>query len=165
MKYPFQQKFQGFTLIELLLVMTIFSLLALLITVNLLEFKHNSSLSTTINSLIADIKNQQIKAMTGDTEGRGVMDSYGIYFSANSYVLFHGASYSSSDTTNFSASLPDTLQFTGITFPNSSVIFASGSGEIIGFSVGSNTVILKDTQSNVQKTITINRRGAITQVN
>lgn len=153
----------GFSLVELAVVMFIFSFLFIFITVALLNIKQRGSLTTSIDTLITDLKSQQLKAMVGDTEGRATPDTYGIYFGANQYTLFHGA-YSPSTPSNFTVSLGDNIQFGAISFPASSVSFAQDSGEVVG-TESLNTITLENSQTNEQKTITINKYGVITAVN
>jgi prepilin-type N-terminal cleavage/methylation domain-containing protein len=68
----------GFTIIELMIAMGIFVIITSLVTINLLNAQHIASIDSTVTTLIADLKQQQVKAMTGDTEGRGITDQYGI---------------------------------------------------------------------------------------
>jgi len=161
----FRNNEKGVTLTELLITSVLVGLLFGYITINFLRTQQKASSRTSINTVVADIKEQQIKAMVGDTEGRSTIDYYGVYFQPTQYTLFHGASYNAGDSANFVIKLGNTTQFSSITFPSSSVVFSKGSGEIVGFINGSNTVTLKNLQSNDTKTITINRYGVITQVN
>lgn len=156
---------QGFTLIELMLVMAIFVVLTGIATVNLFSFQHKSQISATLNTFIADMKNQQIKAMAGDTNGDTTVDNYGITFDSGNYqyVLFKGT-YSVSNANNFVVSVPNTIQLT-TTSANSQIIFAKGSGEVNGLSSGVTTITLRDTVSNEQKVIQLNRYGVITEIN
>lgn len=153
----------GFSLVELVVVMFIFSFLFIFITVALLNIKHQSSLVTSIDTLITDLKSQQLKAMVGDTEGRVDPDTYGIYFGSNQYTLFHGT-YSPSDSSNFVVTLGDNIQFGTISFPASLVSFAQDSGEVVG-AESLNTIIVQNTQTNERKAITINKYGVVTAIN
>ena len=155
---------EGYSLIEFLIVIAIFIFLSGFITLNLVHTQQHTSLSGTIDQLAADSKQQQLKSMINDTEGRGTTDTYGIYFQSTKYTLFHGASYSFSDPANFVVNLDTSLQFSAITVPDNSIIFAKGSGEVVGFSNGENTISLKDTTSGDTKTITFNQYGIITNV-
>lgn len=158
-------KFQkGFTFPEIIIVMGIVTILLGFITFNLLRAQSSSSLTAAVDTLVTDTRNQQIKAMTGDSEGRGVADSYGIHFSANQYVLFHGASYNQSDTSNFPVNLDTNLNFSSNTFPNGNIIFLETSGEVSSYSAVANSIILQTTAGNQSKTITINKYGVITSV-
>ncbi len=152
-------------MIEFLSVIAIVIFLTGFITFNLSKTQQHTSINTTIDSLVTDIKQQQLKAMIHDTQGDGMVDAYGIYFQSARYTLFKGIIYSSSDPTNFIVALDTNLQFTNITFPNSSVIFTKGSGEISGFVNGQNTIQIKSVSSNETKTITLNKYGTITSVN
>lgn len=154
---------RGFTFPELVIVMGIVLLLLGFVTINLVKVQNSSSFSTTVDTLITDIKNQQIKAMVGDTEGRSSADSYGIHFSGNQYVLFHGQSYSS-DSSNFSVNLDASLAFSSNTFPNGNIIFLQSSGEVSSYSATTNSIVLQTTNGSQSKTITINKYGVVTSV-
>lgn len=155
---------QGFTFPELVIVMGIVILMLGFITINLVQARNSSSLTTTLDTLITDMKNQQIKAMTGDTEGRGTADSYGIHFSANQYVLFHGTSFNQSDSSNLAINLDPSLSFNQDLFPSGNIIFLQTSGEVSSFSTTSNSIVLTGSNGNQTKTITINKYGIITSV-
>lgn len=148
---------RGFTLIELLLVMSIMAILIGFITMNLVGSLQNASLTTTEEILITDLKQQQLKSMVGDTEGRSTSDSYGIHFEENSYVLFHGAVYSSGEASNSIINLDSNLQFNN---PNFDIIFSKLSGTISG----SLTFELQDNTNSRLKRIHLNRHGVVTGV-
>lgn len=154
---------KGFTLVEVILTMSVFLILLGIVTLNLNTARTQATLSTTLETLIADLNQQQIKAMVGDTEGRTEMDTYGIHFATDSYTLFHGT-YSESEPSNFSISLPNT-QEVSTTFPNSQIIFLEGSGEISGYNANNNTITVRDTNTGEQRTIEFNRYGVVTRVN
>ncbi|HSX09695.1 MAG TPA: prepilin-type N-terminal cleavage/methylation domain-containing protein [Candidatus Saccharimonadales bacterium] len=151
---------EGFSVIEVSLVVAIISVLIGLATVNLFKFQHTSQLSSALNSFLADTKEQQIKAMVGDTEGTGTFANYGVHFETNSYTLFR----TSYGTSNFVISLPSNVSFT-TTLPSSQLIYLQGSGEVSGFTSGQNTVTMRDTLDGSQKVITFNRYGVVTAVN
>jgi hypothetical protein len=136
--------------------MGIFAVLASLSTLNLSKAQHGSSLNSTVDILVSDLKRQQYKAMAGDTEGRGTPSAYGIYFDNNRYILFHDT-YNPSDSANFEVKLDGTLSLT----PNSEIVFAKGSGEISG----PTSITIADTVTSSQKTLTINKYGVVTAVN
>lgn len=128
--------------------------------------KGNIALITTMDVLITDLKNQQLKAMTGNTEGRVTNDAYGVYFDQinNKYVLFHGPNYDSNETTNFPVKLNEGDQFSQINLPNSQIVFASASGEVEPFDPNNNLVI-ENTNSRSVKTIKFNKFGVIESIN
>ena len=136
--------------------MGIFAVITSLVTINLLNAQHTASIDSTVTTLIADLKQQQLKTMVGDTEGRGVTDQYGVYFAADKYVLFHG-SYNPADNSNFVVNLEGTLNFT----VNGEVVFSKGSGEKSGL----NAIVINDSLTSRQKTININTYGVVTTVN
>jgi prepilin-type N-terminal cleavage/methylation domain-containing protein len=150
-------KQQGFTIIELAITMGIFAIITSLVTINLLNAQHIASIDSTATTLITDLKQQQVKAMTGDTEGRGIQDSYGVHFETNKYVLFHGTTYTIGESSNFEVALEGSLIFTG----TGDIIFSQGNGERTGLG----SITLKDTLTGKQKGITTNIYGVITDVN
>jgi prepilin-type N-terminal cleavage/methylation domain-containing protein len=156
---------RGFTLVELVVVIGILLIFFTITTMSLTSLQHRTYVLTRVDTLISDLRQQQLKAMVGDTEGRASGDSYGIHFNNNNYVLFHGTTYNAADTANFTIPLETTLTFSSVTFTNSNIIFSQLSGNINGFTPGQDTVTVKDTSTNVQKTIKFNKYGAVVQIN
>lgn len=153
---------RAFTLTELLAVMGIMAILLTLSLGNLLGSQRKSQMNSTLNMLISDLREQRIKAMTGDTEGTGVISSYGIYFGNNEYTVFRGNSYTEGNPANFVIKLDPTLTFSQVTFPARIIVFSAGSGEVLSFSLPNNTITLSDTGDGSTKTITINQYGVPT---
>ena len=161
MKHNALQRLQkGFTVIEFLLVMTLFSILISFVTMNLVNVQHTNYLTTSLDLLMADLKEQQLKAMVGDAEGTGVPANYGIRFNTTTYTFFRNTY----GTANFVNTLPTVIQVT-TTFPSNEVTFLKGSGEISGFASSSATITLRDIGSAGQKVVTLNKYGVITGVN
>ena len=155
----------GFSLIELLVVSGMSAILFGLIIFSLVRFQNTSSQQSSADSLISDIKNQQSKAMLGSTEGRADSDSYGIYFYSDRYVLFHGSTFDPNEPTNFTVELPEDLAIQSTSFPGNTIIFEKLSGEIVGFSSGSDSLTLNALNINRDIVITLNRYGVITGIN
>lgn len=156
---------KGFTLVEMMVTMIVFATLIGIVTINLLTAKHTSSLTGTIDTLVADMHQQQLRAMVGDARGLSANDSYGIHFETSTYTLFHGTTYSASDSANSVVSLGDTLQFNNVTFSGNQIVFTKGSGEVANYASASSTFVVKDTTSTSQKTISVNRLGVVTGIN
>lgn len=153
---------KGFTVTEFIIIMAILATLYSLNTLNLVNIKHITSINSSIDTLISDMKQQQIKSMTADTQGRSYADSYGVHFSTDSYTLFHGLTYSNSDPSNFTVNLDQDITFSNISFLNSQIIFASGSGEFTDYSPSTDSITIKSKENTEQKTITINKYGVVT---
>ena len=151
----------GFTLIELLIVIGIVTTLTSLTVVNLIKPQTQATFSSALNVMSSDIKSQQLKAMTGESLGQPASLEHGIYFEANKYTLFKGSTYSASDPENFVVNLENDITLTGITLPNSQVVFSKRSGNVSNFVDGSNTLTINNTQSGESKTLTIQRYGAV----
>lgn len=148
---------RGFTLIELSVAVSILVILLGFITVSLIRSQQTASLTAAQEVLIADLKQQQLKSMIGDTEGRASSDVYGIHFDSNRYVTFHGSTYSPADPSNSAINLESNMQFNN---PNFDVIFGKLSGEIT-------TPVIIELQDNTDlrlRKIYLNVYGVITQV-
>lgn len=154
----FLSKNSGFTVIELIVIITIIAVLLGVITLNLTSIQQKVSISTTAETVIADIKGQQIKAMIGDTQGISSASDYSVHFDEDEYVLFRGSSYSALSSTNFVVKLPANLKFQ---IPATDIIFSKISGEL----PLQTSIILKDITNSSQKTININKYGVVTGVN
>jgi prepilin-type N-terminal cleavage/methylation domain-containing protein len=149
----------GFTLVELLIVMGVIAVLGGLATVNLFQPQAAANVSSIVDKLVADLKSQQTKAMAGDTWGAGSAQEHGIYVQSGEYTLFKGGAYSAVDTDNIDIETEGGVTLS-TTLPSTQVVFAKGSGEVNGFTNGSNTITITGTGGT--KTVTINRYGAVT---
>lgn len=147
---------RGFTLIELIVVTSITIILLGLITISLVRSQQTASLASVEEILVTDLRQQQLKAMVGDSEGRVGLDQYGIHFDSDRYVLFHGT-YSPSDTSNSVINLDANMQFDG---PLADVVFSKISGEI----PAALTIELKDNTNLRIKKTHLNTFGVITQI-
>lgn len=154
----------GFTIIEMIVVLAILATLLSIGYVRFTDIARHAPLTATVETVIADLRSQQTKAMSGYGSGGPAADNYGVYFDTNRYVLFKGSAYSPDDTGNMSTALPEYITFSTVAFPASSVIFIKGSGEVSDYSATGNTATLSQTLSGEQKTITINRYGTVTSV-
>jgi prepilin-type N-terminal cleavage/methylation domain-containing protein len=150
---------RGFTLIELILVVSLISILLGFITINLFRSQQNASSYALEGTLVADLRQQQLKSMIGDTEGRASADQYGIYFDTNQYIFFHGT-YPPGDSSNFVINLDENFQFES---PGTHVTFQKITGEVLAGSVSS--VTLRNITNGDAKTIRINKYGVVTEVN
>lgn len=155
------KKRQGFTLIELALIMSIIAILISFISINLLKPQTTASIASTATILVSDLKEQQIKAMAGDSEGTATAQAHGIYFEPTRYTLFRGTVFPAGDPSNFTINLETGLSLS-TSLPQQQIVFATRSGEAASYTSGSDTITLSHTQGGEQKTITINRYGAIT---
>lgn len=155
---------KGFTLIEILLVMAIVSSLFAISIVNLNTLQQNTYQNTSEELFLSDLKLQQLKSMTGDNNSSSSFEPFGIYFEANSYTLFRGTSYSSTNPENFAIELNPNLSFSNVEFANSQIVFEKNSGEIIGFTDGSDTITINNSITGTNAVITLNKYGVITNI-
>lgn len=155
---------KGFTLVELMVVMFIVASLLAIVYIDVLSSQRKATVTSDSTQLIADIKSQQLKAMGGQNGGVAMASPSGIAFSGNTYTLYTGAKYQSSDPNNFSINLDTNLQLIS-SFSGNVLTFASGSGEVADFSSGSDTITIVNSFSQDKKVIKLNRYGVITALN
>lgn len=151
---------KGFTLIEITLVMSILFVLFGFTTLNFVRQQNSVSVQSIADTLISDINTAQNKAMLGDANA-----SYGIYFQSNRYTLFSGNSYSPGNSTNFIVNIDPGYQISNITFNNSTVIFASSSGDLTNYALNKDSLRVQNNDGSVTRTIKLNRYGVIVQEN
>lgn len=156
---------QGVTFLELIIILSIVGILLSVSMINTSSLFGKTTFATTTETLIADIKQQQIKAMVGDAEGRSATSDYGVNFEQGRYTLFHGATYDPMDPSNIRIDLPQHMQFSAIGFPNSFVTFGKLSGEVQNFNASFNFVRLEHVESGEKKTFYFNRYGSLYAVN
>lgn len=153
----------GFTFPEVIITVSILLTILGFAAINLLNVRNSTSLNTVLDLLVSDIQNQQMKAISNNTEGRTDTSDYGIHIQTDRYILFHGASYNPNESTNVLIEIDNPLELS-TTFPNSTVIFSKGIGEVVNFVENQNTISITDTSQNRQEVITINRLGVITSI-
>lgn len=153
---------------ELVIVMSVIALLTGFTTINLIRPQTTATGSSALNTLVSDLKEQQIKAMAGDSEdqtGASAAQPHGIFIEANKYTLFRGPSFNPAEPNNFTVNLETGLALSN-TFPPSGptgeIVFEKRSGEVSGYISGSDTITITNTQTGEQKTITVNRYGTVT---
>lgn len=154
---------KGVTIVELLVVMGILAIIFSFTFIGIASLRDRTVISTTITSMLSDIKQQQIKAMIGDTDGNPNRGPYGVYFADSSYTVYPGDTYSAANTKNFMVGLDPTVRIQ-TTLPNNTLIFTEGSGELANFAQGQNTIIVSVSDTGEQKTITFNKYGVVTSV-
>ena len=156
---------RGFVLIELIVVFGMFAVLIGMTTLNVLGSKRTATLTGVVDTLVADLRSQQTKAMSGVTQGGVSQSGYGIRFAANQYTLFKGTAYNAGDSDNVIVPIDARTTFSSISLPDSSIVFLAKSGEFMGYATASSTLTVKQTDSNDTKTIQFNHYGVITSIN
>lgn len=153
----------GFTIVEYLIGIGIVAILLSVIGLNILGGRESAVLSSTLDTLVADVTSQQLKSMTQKTVA-SQRSSYGVKFEATRYILFYGDSYSSNDPRNFVINLEENISFSPVNVPNEQIVFASSSGEILGFSPSQKSVTITNAINGQTKIIEFNRLGVISNV-
>lgn len=150
---------KGFSVIELLLVLALGASLMGYVTMNLVRTQHATSLSTTADMFIADMKSQQTRSMEGTTQG-GASGSYGVFIDStkpNQYTLFRGDP--NSDPAKFVITLDTPLSISSS--PTTPITFSQVSGETSGIY----TITLKNNAGGETEIITVNKYGVVTGIN
>jgi prepilin-type N-terminal cleavage/methylation domain-containing protein len=148
----------GFTFVEMTIVLSVLATVMGLVALNLLQARQQTSITTSVAVLVSDLRAQQVKAITGETQNTGVADSYGVHFDQNDYVLFKGTSYATASATNQLVQLDSSLVFKTI---GADMVFTKPSGQLSG----TNSAVLYDNTAKIQKTINLNTLGVVTSVN
>lgn len=151
----------GFTLVEMLFSMVILGILFSLIVSNLTNVIPQALSRSAAEIVIADLREQQMKAMTGYESVSGGASDYGVYFEADRYVLFTGSSYQVDHPENFSVELQTGLIFDPVTLPDASVVFANSSGENLNYSADNHLITIANPSTGEQSTISINQLGVL----
>lgn len=150
---------KGFTLPELVISLGILTIIFGITIVTLIGSQRVTETSALVDTLLADIRDQQNKAMAQNTAGASDNYDFGVYLNGGSYVLFRGNVYNASDPLNFVVDLTEGLNIINVTLPNSSIVFESGSGELLGYTPGSDSFIVEDVTGSGNVGITLNRYG------
>lgn len=100
---------QGITALELLMVVAIMALLVSVVAMPFLGFRHNKILDTGTENILS-----MLSKARGNTLASKDGYQYGIHFQADRTVLFHGATYNSSDSTNEINILDTALEISSI---------------------------------------------------
>jgi len=160
-----KMKNRGFVLIEVIVVFGMMAVLIGLTTVNIFGIRRTASVTATIDTLVADTRSQQTKAMSAAVQNGVVPPGYGVRFDTTQYTLFKGLVYTPTDTSNAVVPLDPRVTFSTISLPNNSIVFASESGEIVGYATSSSSVSVRQSDSGQVKTIQFNPYGVITSIN
>lgn len=139
-------------MVELLVSMGVLAVIFAISTIALSGVIPNTSQNTTYDVLISDIKAQQTRAMSTNS-------SFGVYFGTDSYTLFKGNSFTGG-TDKFVVTLDPTITLTNVTFPDSQLVFSPGSGDVTGYTQGSDSLDITNTQIGKVTPLKINKHGA-----
>lgn len=149
---------QGFTLIELLVVMGITISLVAISSINFARPQTVTSFNTTVSSLVADLKSQQLLAMNGDEGSTTTQQVQGIVFASASYTLFAGTTFSASDVNNYTVNSGKGVKIV-TTLPGNTVRFDKGTGAVVGYVSGSDKITITTDEDTA--ILTINKFGAV----
>ncbi len=146
---------RGFTLVEVIVVIGMAAILMAVSVIALVRPQVQASVSTITDTFMADLKQQQLLSMMGDSGSQTLAQAHGVRITASSYTVFVGSAFTGS-TDNFAINLPSEVTFSYSTLPLD-IIFTKHSGEITPIS----NLIIRNTSGD-QKVLTINRLGGVT---
>ncbi len=147
---------RGLTVIELIVVMGIMAVIITATSFNLLSGQRQVVKSGMVEQVVADVRSQQSKTMSGDGTG----STFGVHFDTSSYVLFTGSVYDANDSSNFVVSLDNNVQFV-TSFSGNNIIFTPVSGEVTNYVSGSDTISVIDATDNSVYVLHVNQYGVV----
>ena len=151
----------GFTMLELMLTMSILAILFGLTVVSLTNIIPKANTRAAAEVLVADLREQQMKAMSGYEAITGGASNYGIFFETNRYTLFTGNSYVMGNQENFVVNLQNGLVFDTTNLPLSTIVFTKGSGDPTNYSATYHSIQIRNVVTAEQRTITFNQSGVL----
>ena len=122
---------------------------------------NENTLHSAVATLIVDIRQQQEKSLLGEVEGKNAVTPFGIVFKENGYLLFQGLFYSPSENDQARVSTIAPNLSLESTLPKNSLIFESGTGNILNYDASKNTITITDTVTGAQQTLAFNLYGVI----
>ncbi len=151
----------GFTVLELMLTLSILGVLFALTVVNLTNLIPKANTRAAAEVLVADLREQQMKAMSGYEAVSGGATDYGIYFETDKYTLFTGSSFVEGHQENYIVPLQAGLEFDTTNLPLSRIVFQKGSGDVVNYSDTYHSIRIRNVVMPELRTITFNKLGVI----
>lgn len=145
----------GMTLIEIILVVAIISVITRLAYGIFVNMESRVSVQTSVDTLMADIRNQRQEAMLGYSTTSVASLGAGVYFheGESTYTLFacsetsDSCSYSDQNETNIVQQIQEGIVFADINLEGGVVLFERKRGEIINYDPAKNSFAIKNTSS------------------
>lgn len=150
--------FRGFTLIELMLSLGIMTAIFGISSILLSNLIPKANLSSVVETLKAEIRQQQLAAMTNEKDSSDLAADYGVLISSSEYSMFAGTNYNPLPNDSFTTKVPETIELS-TDFIDSVVIFEKGSGEILNYNENNKTITITDSISNQSVSIVLNKYG------
>src|SRR3989344_6702460 len=138
---------KGFTLVEVMLVMVIAGVLLTTTAQSLFQSQQSISLDAMTARFVVEVREQQMRAISGDTAPLGSYIDYSVRLEADRYILFPGSVYDEGNPINTVVTLEAPLVFANSTLPSSTMTFTRGRGEISAFSQGQNSFDIQNPQT------------------
>ncbi|MFA6393179.1 MAG: prepilin-type N-terminal cleavage/methylation domain-containing protein [Candidatus Paceibacterota bacterium] len=152
---------KGLTIIEIILAIAIISVISYIVLFNLSSFRNEQALKNTTIDIVSILNKARENTLSSLNS-----TNYSVHFETDRAVLFTGAIYSPSLSTNevtlFSPSV--NIPATGginISGGGNDITFARLTGEVINGTIDSSIVVELVSDATKQKTITINKTGVI----
>lgn len=150
----------------MMVVVGIMAIMSLAGYLSISRLQSSTDAQTAVDSLFATIQSQRLAAMLGSGTNTEDAVAQGIYFieGLGTYVLFscpdreycvYGPSLPNSQVRTFE----QTTIFRSVLLPDSQVVFAPYSGEVLNYNDSTNTVIIYNEASRTSETIRISSVG------
>lgn len=145
---------RGFTLVEILIVISVVGIMASVVLYNFSAKRNTQVLSNTEDEVVALVSEARSRTVSAEENMQ-----YGVHFQSNRVVLFQGATFVDGAGENREISIDPVITITSIALAGSStdVVFKKMTGETDTYG----SLVIKNTSSFQQKTITISRAGFV----
>ncbi len=150
----------GFTLIELILVMGIVAVLYGISSVSLSRLIPRVAVRSTAETLRSELRLLQARAMQGDVGIVAGPSAFGVFFAADRYTFFEGSSYVPGAQGNVETIMEEAVSIS-TELPSNILVFQHGSGEVVGFMSGQDTITISNVESGESAGFTVNQYGVL----
>ncbi len=150
-------------MIELILVMGILATLYGISSISLSQLIPKTSVSSASEVFRSELRLLQAKAMGSDLGLDDTASAFGVYIDTDRYVFFEGDTYQADAPTNVVTVLDEVTTLSS-TLPQSSLVFQRGSGEVLNYTMGQDTVTFINAGAGETAQLRVNRFGVTLDV-
>jgi hypothetical protein len=143
--------------------MGIIAVLFSISSILMLNLIPKATMTSTSEVIIAELRSQQLRAMSGETGLTSTAQDFGLRIANQEYTLFTGA-YNELATDNYDVVVENPITLS-TTFANQQIVFSVGSGEIENFISGQDIINVTNNQTGESVIIKLNQYGVIESIN
>lgn len=144
-----------------MVVMTVAGALLAITAGSLFRSQGRLNLGAGTSRLISESREQQMRAMAGDTAPLDSYIDYSVRFEEDRYIVFPGSVYDAGNPINTVVTLEAPLIFTNVTLPSSIITFSRLSGEVSGLVPGQDSLVFANSQTGDERLIIVNKYGVL----